>query len=300
MTPLQKRVVLARAHEGIGLFNIALEIGKSRTAVRNYLREQGLYRPRTIQLDIDALTPRERAKVLELNERKLSYRMIAETIGFNDWQQARNTINRLGALRFRHVIVHADGARRCYICKQIKAVADFARGYRCRDCDWFYMAEYKYGLTKSAALALLRKQRGVCAICKERCGHRTNLCVDHRKRRVRGLLCMHCNSGIGHFRHRPDILENAAAYLRCPPTSYVYCPDFGRLARTRHQREVLRRAQGGRCAICRRRTRLGIDHDHTTEFVRGLLCRACNLGIGLLKNDPRRLRAAAAYLRHAR
>src|ERR1051325_5718773 len=63
LTPLQKRVVLARAHEGIGLFNIALEIGKSRTAVRNYLREQGLYRPRTIQLDIDALTPRERIDV---------------------------------------------------------------------------------------------------------------------------------------------------------------------------------------------------------------------------------------------
>jgi hypothetical protein len=41
---------------------------------------------------------------------------------------------------------------------------------------------------------------------------------------------------------------------------------------------------------------LHIDHDHTTGVVRGVLCRPCNHAIGLLLDDPARLRAAANYI----
>lgn len=64
--------------------------------------------------------------------------------------------------------------------------------------------------------------------------------------------------------------------------------------------------QGGVCAICRqeetaadRRTgikRLSVDHCHETGEVRGLLCRACNNGIGQLRHDVRLLQAAIGYL----
>jgi hypothetical protein len=69
--------------------------------------------------------------------------------------------------------------------------------------------------------------------------------------------------------------------------------------------------QGGVCAICGepptivlgRRVqgrlatpRLVVDHDHATGVVRGLLCVPCNRGIGLLKDDPKRLRSAFEYL----
>lgn len=60
--------------------------------------------------------------------------------------------------------------------------------------------------------------------------------------------------------------------------------------------------QDGKCAICETTTNLGrygrfhIDHDHKTGKVRGLLCHRCNRGIGLLKDDPAILDAAACYL----
>ena len=55
--------------------------------------------------------------------------------------------------------------------------------------------------------------------------------------------------------------------------------------------------QGGACAICGdTRDVLCVDHDHKTGRVRGMLCRACNLGIGCLGDDPIRLFMAASYL----
>jgi len=59
--------------------------------------------------------------------------------------------------------------------------------------------------------------------------------------------------------------------------------------------------QGGKCAICKTPadecTVLCIDHDHEKGIVRGLLCSTCNRAIGLFKDNPLILIAAADYLK---
>jgi hypothetical protein len=57
--------------------------------------------------------------------------------------------------------------------------------------------------------------------------------------------------------------------------------------------------QGGICAICRETKIDRIDHDHKTGKVRGLLCHCCNAALGLFRDLPDRLRAAAEYLENA-
>lgn len=39
-----------------------------------------------------------------------------------------------------------------------------------------------------------------------------------------------------------------------------------------------------------------IDHHHVTKQIRGLLCKHCNVGIGMLKDSARLCRLAADYL----
>jgi len=69
--------------------------------------------------------------------------------------------------------------------------------------------------------------------------------------------------------------------------------------------EKLYNEQSGVCAICKkpeirvlngRPLRLGVDHDHVTGKIRGLLCSSCNTALGLLKEDPSIFISALEYL----
>lgn len=72
--------------------------------------------------------------------------------------------------------------------------------------------------------------------------------------------------------------------------------------------KALRISQNGVCAICKRPERrqhatsgtiwdLAIDHCHETGQVRGLLCNACNRGLGLLGDKVGTLETVMAYLK---
>lgn len=75
-----------------------------------------------------------------------------------------------------------------------------------------------FGLTKEDHSKMLEQQNNSCKICKlDNSGRKGSpkLCVDHchKTNKVRGLLCYHCNQGLGHYKDSPELLREAAIYL---------------------------------------------------------------------------------------
>lgn len=79
---------------------------------------------------------------------------------------------------------------------------------------------------------------------------------------------------------------------------------------TKEEYEQMLQDQDGKCAICKREElarayvtkkvrALAVDHCHVTGYVRGLLCRACNLGIGHFDDNLEFLKEAVKYLEEA-
>jgi hypothetical protein len=74
--------------------------------------------------------------------------------------------------------------------------------------------------------------------------------------------------------------------------------------------EEMAAAQSGACAVCGDMPEvLHIDHDHACcpekgkscgGCIRALICGNCNTALGLMRDDPGRLRAAALYLERHR
>jgi hypothetical protein len=64
--------------------------------------------------------------------------------------------------------------------------------------------------------------------------------------------------------------------------------------------DLIYRLQGSKCAICHRAKgtvrRLAVDHDHSSGYVRGLLCKPCNRMLGHSRDQPEFFRRAAEYL----
>jgi hypothetical protein len=76
---------------------------------------------------------------------------------------------------------------------------------------------------------------------------------------------------------------------------------------TQEQFNDMLSAQNSACSICGTKEPKGrnntfhVDHCHTTQRVRGLLCHKCNVGLGHFKDSPAALRTAATYIEvHAR
>jgi hypothetical protein len=75
----------------------------------------------------------------------------------------------------------------------------------------------KYNINGDLFRSLMEKQKNKCAICGtgEAGGAYNTMKVDHNHKtgEVRGLLCQHCNVGLGHFKDSPDNLMKAIRYL---------------------------------------------------------------------------------------
>lgn len=78
---------------------------------------------------------------------------------------------------------------------------------------WRQYLSRVYGLTVLEYQSMVERQRGCCAICASK----RRLFIDHEAGsnpvKVRGLLCVNCNTGIGKLAESPELLRRAAKYL---------------------------------------------------------------------------------------
>jgi hypothetical protein len=85
----------------------------------------------------------------------------------------------------------------------------------CRSCRGSYRNGINRGKFRAVisdeALKKIKETTKQCVIC----GSEEQLVVDHDHKtgKIRGMLCNHCNRGLGHFRDDPMLLEFAAQYL---------------------------------------------------------------------------------------
>lgn len=117
------------------------------------------------------------------------------------------------------------GVLKCTKCKQEKpATAEYFPLHNkktngldswCRDCRSTYRSEICRGrfrdVISDVELKILKSDTKECVIC----GSEEKLVVDHDHKTgaIRGMLCNHCNRGLGHFRDDPELLEFARIYL---------------------------------------------------------------------------------------
>lgn len=74
----------------------------------------------------------------------------------------------------------------------------------------------KYGLSLDSYNSMLAQQENKCVICDYTFGQKKGDCYvdhDHESGKVRGLLCQHCNTGLGYFRDNSKRLLKASNYL---------------------------------------------------------------------------------------
>lgn len=113
------------------------------------------------------------------------------------------------------------------------------------------------------------------------------------------------SKGRGRLKSRCKLCSNAIARNKYYPGT-----DRNRFLRrvygiSLEQYQEMLENQGRVCAICGQPetnaprgtvASLAVDHDHDTGAIRGLLCSNCNRAIGLMRDNPELLRAAADYL----
>lgn len=169
--------------------------------------------------------------------------------------------------------LHRQGLRQCRSCDQVLPVSSFhkQRTHRhklrvsCKDCVTEANRSYDYGARENDELlawgnALHQAGIRVCRLCAHQ----------------GPLWDFFTHPG---FRHGYD--------SRCK--SCVIGARFGITGPEHRNMPKI-------CSICCTSEDLVIDHCHDTGKVRGKLCRKCNSGIGLLKDDPNLLLRARAYL----
>lgn len=80
---------------------------------------------------------------------------------------------------------------------------------------WEHKLKTRYGITVQDYEQMLEDQKGTCFLCKKSPTPKRKLSIDHchKSGKVRALLCMTCNAGLGSFKDDTKLLARAIKYL---------------------------------------------------------------------------------------
>ncbi len=174
--------------------------------------------------------------------------------------------------------------KRCPSCGDVKPVSDFGRNrslgdglsFYCLACNrernraWY--REHRRSLGKEVRdHSWIPEGFRWCPSCEQPVAH------EDYTRNARTA------SGFGSRCRACDRAANSAGYF------------YRRYKLRKSEVADLKAAQGGRCAICGDPAQ-HLDHDHETGATRQMLCQRCNHGLGLFRDDPGLLHAAAFYV----
>ncbi len=126
-----------------------------------------------------------------------------------------------------------------------------------------------------------------CKVCKY-----ISLCSwrKRNKKRFYDYLKGHYRKSLASGQYKKRASTQSDALIR-----YRLKSRYGLL---KEDRDLLLAMQGDRCAICKSplNGKFHVDHDHKANYIRGLLCRQCNQGIGLFRDSVTFLVRASSYI----
>ncbi len=244
LTPRQEKTLAQEFLQGALIVDLAGRYGCSQGTVQNVLRRQQIPpRPRhEVSVRVKVLGSDQEKAVVAEYKRGSSLETLAAKFRCSP-VTVRNTLIRHGVPRrgAGRLAKTLTLTKACSVCKRDLPRSCFysngVRGSECRECTRLKNAvRYendnegfrtkrqnaervrKTGWTPKMVAAALESQGGRCAICE------TSLCRgrgptglhadhDHNTQAVRGLLCGHCNRGLGFFKDSPKSLQAAVRYL---------------------------------------------------------------------------------------
>lgn len=122
---------------------------------------------------------------------------------------------RLASYKYKQT--HKANETRLARIAQLKSTGEWERATASRTLKHYY------GITLAEYEILFAAQNKVCAICQQaetsvdrKLNRPRRLAVDHchKTNKIRGLLCLACNTAIGKLKDNPQLIERAAAYVR--------------------------------------------------------------------------------------
>lgn len=112
----------------------------------------------------------------------------------------------------------------CSKCKLNKNIENFhvkkqnKNGFSdiCKNCEKFRKIEILYKIDEISFNEILNFQDNKCDICKISFLNLKHIHIDHNHEtnKIRGLLCVNCNTGIGLLKENINIMQEAIKYIR--------------------------------------------------------------------------------------